>query len=215
MSSRIGFPIPPQMVEIPEFWNFIFLSGIITDDVAVDICSKIISVNMINMANNKTEPIQMFINTPGGDIHSSWQICDVMDFVQTPIHTVGVGQVCSAGLLILMNGEYGNRKITDRTSIMSHSYSWGQEGSHEQLMAKTKEFTHVYDRLINHYHECTGLDKQVIKDRFLASVDNWLTAKDAKKFGFIDHVVKSNKTKNIEARKKKNGTKKPIVKRKF
>lgn len=196
--NSLSFPIPEQGLESPDMWNIIFISGPITEELAANVCSRLLSIDFINKTNGKIEPINLIINSPGGDLTAAWQICDVMDFVTTPIHTIGLGQICSAALVILMNGSTGNRKITDRTALMSHEYSWGTEGNHDQLIATTKEFNNIIKRMLTHYKECTGLSESVIKANLLNSSDSWLTPKQAKKYNIVDEVVVSSKTKRIK-----------------
>ena len=203
--SGISYPIPPQAIELPEFWNLIFISGEITVETGVEVSHKLLTIEMLNKANETKEPVNMIINSPGGDLTAAWQICDIMDFIETPVHTVGLGQICSAGLLITMNGEPGHRKVTDRTSIMSHTYSWGSMGSHGQLMSQTKEMNFIHNRLIKHYEECTGLDRKVIVSELLTDNDKYLTPPQAKKYKLVDHVVVSNKSRKLnKIRGKKN-----------
>ena len=202
MTNGIALPIPPQAVELPEFWNLIFISGEITAEVGAEVSNRLLTIEMLNKANETMEPVNMFINSPGGDLTAAWQICDIMDFIQTPVHTVGIGQICSAGLLITMNGEPGERKVTDKTSIMSHTYSWGSMGSHGQLMAVTTEMDYIHKRMIQHYVDCTGLDKKKVTDELLTDNDKWLTPAQAKKYKLVDHVVTCNKTKKLKAKSK-------------
>lgn len=201
--SGLTLPVPPQAVELPEFWNLIFISGEITSETGLEVSHKLLTIEMLNKANETQEPVSMIINSPGGDLTAAWQICDVMDFIETPVHTIGLGQICSAGLLITMNGEVGQRRVTDRTSIMSHTYSWGSFGSHGQLMAASQEMKHTQERMIKHYEECTGLGRKVILDELLTDADKYLKPNQAKKYGLIDQVVTSNKTKKLKALKDK------------
>lgn len=201
-SSNIHFAIPDQNIETPEMWNLIFLSGVMTIETAADISSRLLSIDFMNKTNGKVEPISLVINSPGGDLNAAWQICDIMDFITTPVHTIGLGQICSAALLVLMNGDKGNRKITDRTACMSHEYSWGTEGNHDQLLATSKEFDNIIKRMLSHYKECTGLSEAFIKKELLNGSDCWLKPKTAKKYNIVDEIVTSNKTKRLKQNNK-------------
>lgn len=200
--NGINLAVPPQAIDIPEFWNLLFISGEITGETGMEVSHKLMTIEMINKTNQDMQPATIIINSVGGDLSAAWQICDVMDFIETPVHTVGLGQVCSSGLLILMNGELGERKVTDRTSIMSHIYSWGSVGSHNQLMSATTEMKNIHERMIKHYIECTGLDKKTLEEELLNDTDKWLTPANAKKYNLVDEVVTSNKTKRIRKQKK-------------
>lgn len=196
--NNLQIRIPEQEVVSPEMWNLILMAGPITDQTALSVTERLLSIDFVNKQNGKKEPINFIINSGGGDLNAAWQICDVMDFITTPVHTIGLGQICSAALLVLMNGEQGHRKVTDRTGLMSHEYSWGTEGNHEQLLATSKEFNNIIKRMITHYRECTGLTEAVVKKELLNGNDIWLTPKLAKKYNIIDKVVLSNKTKRFK-----------------
>jgi ATP-dependent Clp protease protease subunit len=139
----------------------------------------------------------MIINSGGGSVNAAWQICDVMDYIRTPVHTTGLGEICSASLMIFMNGQRGNRVITDKTSIMSHLYSWGTAGSHNNLISANKEFQSLYGRMLNHYISCTGLPKEKIEKELLCEHDIWLTAKEAVQYNLADEIVKSKDRNRI------------------
>jgi ATP-dependent Clp protease protease subunit len=200
--KQIVIPIPNQNMDTPEFWTLVLINGEITEDTGAEVTRQLMSIELHNRSNGTNEPATMIINSPGGDLNAAWQICDIMDFISTPIHTVGLGQVCSAGLMILMNGTVGERRVTDRTSIMSHQYSWGAIGKHSDLIATSKEWAHIMTRLVKHYKECTGLTEKELMDNLLKDTDRWLTAQEAKKYGLIDEITISNKTKRINLIKK-------------
>lgn len=202
MSRGIQYKIPPQDITIPDLYNFIFIQGDIVDETALEVTQKLLSIEFLNKSNNRIDPITILINSGGGLVSSAWQICDMMDFIETPVHTVGMGLVASAALMILMNGELGERKVTDRTSIMSHRFSGGVMGNHANLISMNEEFEAMHDRIMKHYIECTSLDKKTIEENLLQEHDKWLLPKDAKKFNLIDEVVTSNKTKKVRANKK-------------
>lgn len=203
MRRGVQFKIPPQDIQIPDLYNIIFIQGEIVEETALEVSQKLLSIELLNKTNDTDEPVTLFINSGGGLVSSAWQICDMMDFISTPVHTVGVGLVASAALIILMNGSKGERKVTDRTSIMSHRFSGGTIGNHSNLIAANKEFETMHDRMIKHYVECTGLEKSQIEERLLLEHDKWLTPLEAKKLNLIDEIVESNKSKRLKEERNK------------
>lgn len=186
----------------------IFVTGEICQELADAVTQKLIEIDMINKSKGKLEPITLIINSPGGDLLAAWQICDIMDYVDSPVYTTGLGQIASAALIIFMNGQPGHRTLTDRTSILSHRYSWGINGSHTDLIAVQPELYNIHEKIVSHYIECTGLSRKVIEDSLLNGHDVWLTAAQARKYRIADNVATSKKTKTLrKIRKNADGKK--------
>lgn len=137
---------------------------------------------------DRPENLTLIINSPGGDLNSAFALIDIMKGSRIPIHTLGIGQISSCGLLTFMAGEKGHRTITPNTSILSHQYSWGSYGKEHELIARIKEFDLTSERMLNHYKKCTGLSEKVIKEILMPPQDVWLSAKEAVKYGIADQV---------------------------
>lgn len=186
--------------ELPEN-HIIFVAGEINMDIAVGVCQQLLEVDIAAKQEGIKIPITLIINSVGGDLMAAWQICDIMDFIDCPVYTTGVGQVASAALIILMNGEIGHRVVSDRTSIMSHRYSWGTTGKHNDLISIQDEFRNTHNRMIKHYIECTGLNQKQIEEKLLCEHDVWLTSQQAKALKIVDKVITSKKTKMVRGTK--------------
>lgn len=176
----------------------VFVTGEITQDLADEVTKQMMLFDMNNKIKGEQMPITLIINSPGGGLHAGWQICDVMDFIETPVHTTGLGEIASAALMIFMNGEPGHRIVTDRTSIMSHRYSWGIAGNHAELVAAQPEFKNVHKRILDHYVECTGLSVDIVEGQLLKPFNVWLEPREAIKLGVADKIFRTKKTKNLK-----------------
>jgi ATP-dependent Clp protease, protease subunit len=182
----------------------IFLTGEINQELADKVSAELLIYDLQNKAKGQEIPITLLINSPGGELHAGWQICDIMDYISTPVYTTGLGEIASAALIVFMNGAQDHRIITDRTTIMSHRYSWGVSGNHVELIAAQSEFKNIHEKIVTHYIECTGLARKTIESELLKPHDVWLTAKDAIKYGMADHIFKTKKTKDIRKKKRAN-----------
>lgn len=138
--------------------------------------------------NKRPKSLTLMVNSPGGDLNAAFALIDIMRGSKIPVHTVGLGEISSCGLLIFMSGVNGERIITPNTSILSHQYSWGSHGKEHELFARVKEFELTSARLMAHYKKCTGLDEKTIKKILLPAEDVWLDASQAVKYGIADKV---------------------------
>jgi ATP-dependent Clp protease protease subunit len=119
-----------------------------------------------------------------------------------PIKTVGLGEISSCGLLIFMAGTQGRRVLTPNTSILSHQYSWSNEGKMHELFATVREYELTQTRILEHYKRSTGLDESRIREFLLPSQDRWLSHTEALELNVCDSVSE-NLTRRTVTRKSK------------
>jgi ATP-dependent Clp protease protease subunit len=141
-----------------------------------------------NFAEERPEMMNLIITSPGGDLNAAFALIDVMRGSAIPVRTIGLGQIASAGLMIFIAGEKGQRILTPNTSILSHQYSWGAIGKEHELFAQIKEFDLTTKKVIDHYKKCTGLPDKKIREVLLPPQDVWLSPIEAKKLGLCDDV---------------------------
>lgn len=180
-------------VQIMLPYNLIQITGDMTEETAKRVTEELLTFDYNNQILGNNQPIHILINSGGGLVVSAWQICDIMDIIKTPVHTIGIGNISSAALMIFINGEKGHRILSKRTSVMSHQYSWGVSGKYEELKAANAEIDNLYKRMLDLYVDKTGLDRETITEKLLKSSDMWLTAAQAKKFGLADKVLDFSK----------------------
>ena len=141
-----------------------------------------------NFMEERPDMLNLIICSPGGDLNAAFALVDTMRGSAVPIRTIGLGQIASAGLLIFISGDKGQRLLTPNTSILSHQYSWGAFGKEHELFATIKEFDLTTKRIIAHYKKCTGLNEAQIREYLLPPQDMWLSSTEAKKLGLCDDV---------------------------
>lgn len=143
-----------------------------------------------NLLSDKDRPknLTLIICSPGGELSSAFALIDTMKGSKIPVHTIGLGEICSCGVLVFMSGQKGHRTLTPNTSILSHQYAWGSHGKEHELFARVREFELTSDRLINHYRKCTGMSDANIRKYLLPAEDVWLSAAEAVKYGIADKI---------------------------
>ena len=162
------------------------LIGDIDEETVKPIIQWILVENHVTKKRKKE--LLLMISSAGGDMELAFALIDVMNASSIPIKTVGLGSICSSGLLIFLAGEPGRRYLTPNTSILSHQYSWGSDGKHHELFAMTKEFNLAQRRMVNHYVATTGLDENTVKTMLLPASDVYLSAEEALELGICDHI---------------------------
>lgn len=152
-------------------------------------CKEVIQwILEANFAENKPQVLNLIINSQGGLLSAAFAVIDTIRGSHIPVRTIGLGEICSAGLMIFMSGTKGMRVLTPNTSIMSHRFSGGSFGKEHELMAIGKEFNLTAKRIMNHYKKCTGQPEAVIIEKLLPPQDIYLDAKEAQALGVCDVI---------------------------
>jgi len=168
----------------------LFLTREFNQENIMPLVARIMEYNLLPK-DLQPEYITLIINSPGGAVHSAYHLIDVMKTSKIPVHTVGMGMVASCGVLTLMAGAKGHRKVTQNTSVMSHTYSWGSGGKEHELYAIQKEFEMSSDRMLTHYKKCTGKSEKYIRKHLLSPQDEWLTPAEVVKHGIVDVITET------------------------
>lgn len=147
----------------------------------------ILKKNLMPTSERPTH-VTLVINSPGGELDAAFSLIDVMKGSAIPVHTMGLGQISSCGLITFLSGARGHRVVTPLTSILSHQYSWGSMGKSHELFARVKEFELTNERMLKIYKHCTGLSEAKIKECLLPAQDVWLSAQEAVDLGIADAI---------------------------
>jgi ATP-dependent Clp protease, protease subunit len=141
-----------------------------------------------NSVKSPVKNITFVINSEGGDLNDAFAIIDVITHSRIPVHTLGLGQISSSGLMIFMAGTKGHRLLTTNTSVMSHQWSGTFEGKLHELMSAQADFELTTARMIEHYRRCSGLSESEIMQKLLPPHDVYLTSDQAVKLGIADRI---------------------------
>lgn len=187
-------PQPPQPPKKPGeiLWEngVLFMDKEFNQENCMPLVKMIMEYNMMP-EEQRPEVIRLYINSPGGHVHSAFHLIDTIKQSKIPVHTYGMGMIASCGVLLMMSGEKGHRYITQNTSVMSHQYAWGSSGKEHELFAVIKEFELSTERMIEHYKKCTGKNETYIRKHLLPESDQWLTAEETVKHGIADKIIQT------------------------
>ena len=167
--------------------RIIFLSTPIDDSIA----SLIIAQLLFLEAEDSDKDIHLYINSPGGIITSGMGIYDTMQFIKPDVATICMGQAASMGAFLLAGGAKGKRSALPNSRIMIHQPMGGAEGQAVDIKIQADEILRVKKMMNTILAQNTGQTADKIEkdtDR-----DNFLTSKEAKKYGLIDIILNKRK----------------------
>ena len=161
----------------------IFLTGPINDQISNLVVAQLLFLE----SENPKKDISIYINSPGGVISSGLAIYDTMQFVSPSISTLCIGQAASMGALLLAGGENGKRFALPNSRIMIHQTLGGFQGQASDIEIHAQEILLMKKKVNEILSKHTGKNlKTVEKD---TDRDNFLNAKEAKKYGIIDDIL--------------------------
>lgn len=141
-----------------------------------------------NLTKQPVQAINLLLNTPGGDLTSTFAIIDIMRSSPIPIHTWALGEISSGGLMIFMAGNQGNRNVSPNCHIMSHQFTSSYEGKAHELASAQQDFDLSSQRVLQHYLKCTNLTQEAIVKQLLPPHDVYLTPQEAVNMGIADRI---------------------------
>ena len=164
----------------------VLIFGEINDRVARDVTGR-----MLALAGAGDEPIDLFINSPGGHVESGDTIHDVIRFVDgtAPVRIVGTGWVASAGALIFLAGHKERRFCLPNTRFLLHQPMGGVRGPATDIDIEAREIIKMRERINRIIARETGQTyERVAKD---TDRNYWMSAEDAKTYGMVTRIVES------------------------
>ena len=169
--------------------RIVFLGTPIDDAVGNLIMAQLLHLE----SDDPDKDINLYINSPGGDITALFAIYDTMQYIKPDVSTIVMGQAASAAAVLLLAGTKGKRYALPHSRVLLHQPHGGAQGQAVDIEIQAKEigrYRRLLDQLIAE-HTGQPLDK-VGKD---TDRDFILTAGEALEYGVVDEVISSRKIK--------------------
>lgn len=173
--------------------RIIFLGTPINDQV-----SNLIVAQLLYLSSEDPEsPIQMYINSPGGQVYAGMAIYDTMQMIPNPVSTLAVGMTASFGTVLLTAGTKGQRYALPHATIHMHQPLGGASGQASDIEIQAREILRLKDRLNEILSFHTGqTSKAIEKD---TNRDFYLDAEGAVEYGLVDRVMDLPEAKKVIA----------------
>ncbi len=168
--------------------NIIFIGTPIDDTIANLICAQLLHLE----SENPDKDINLYINSPGGDINALFAIYDTMCYIKPDITTICFGQAASAAAVLLAAGAPGKRLALPHARILIHQPYAGARGQASDIELIAAEIQRMKVSLEQVLAQHTG---QTV-ERIAADTDRdfVMTAIQAKEYGIIDEVIETRNT---------------------
>ncbi|NMC09099.1 ATP-dependent Clp protease proteolytic subunit [Candidatus Microgenomates bacterium] len=163
--------------------RIIFVSG----EIETNMSNTVVAQLLFLEKEDPNADIEMFINSPGGEVSAGMAIIDTMNFIKCNVSTIAVGLAASMGTILLANGKKGKRFALPNSKIHIHQPLGGARGQASDIAIEAEDILKTREILYKMLSDNTGQPmKQIEKD---ADRDKYFTAKEAKEYGLIDKII--------------------------
>jgi ATP-dependent Clp protease protease subunit len=167
--------------------RIIFLGTPIDDTVANLIMAQLLHLE----SEDADKDINLYINSPGGEITGLFAIYDTMQFIKPEIATYCMGQAASAAAVLLAAGTAGKRFVLEHSRVLLHQPSTGGQGTVSDLSLQAKEVLRIRAQLERILARHTG--RSIEQLRADTDRDRVFEAQEAVDYGLADALVTSRK----------------------
>jgi len=171
--------------------SIIFIGSEINDDLANSVIAQLLFLE----AERPEKEISLYINSPGGSITSGLAIYDTMQFINSDIVTICVGQAASMAAVLLAAGTPGKRYSLPNARIILHQPSGGYHGQASDVAIQAKEILRIRENI----HQILTKHTKKPKEKIEVDIerDFIMTPQQAKDYGIIDAIIENrNQSKN-------------------
>lgn len=163
--------------------RIIFLHGGIEDNIASSTVAQLLFLEL----QDPEKDIYLYINGPGGYIHSGFSIVDTMNYIKPDVCTICMGEAASMSAFILAAGAKGKRAILPNAKVMIHQPSGGSQGTASDIQIQAEEIIKTKAKMNKMLADYTGQPIETIaKD---TDRDFWMTAEESVKYGMVDKII--------------------------
>tara|TARA_R110000824_G_C15147970_1_gene670695 strand:+ start:812 stop:1441 length:630 start_codon:yes stop_codon:yes gene_type:complete len=166
----------------------------ISEEKVAEVIHAMLYLNEMNRIEKNKEnkrPIDFYLSTYGGSADDMFALYDIMRTIRqdSEIHTLGLGKVMSAGVLLLAAGTKGSRRIAKNCRVMVHSVAAGNHGNLQDLTNELEAISDLQKMYVNCLVAETNMTERDIKEMLDRNVNVYLSAEEAVKLGIADIIV--------------------------
>jgi len=162
----------------------LIISGAINQQLVSNVMGQLLA-----MASDSDDPINIFINSQGGHVESGDTIHDVIRFIKPRVRMIGTGWVASAGALIFVAVPLEDRFALPNTRFLLHQPAGGAGGTAADIAIEAQEIVRMRERINRIFSEQTGQSIERIENDTRRNF--WLNVDAAREYGLVKHIVRS------------------------
>lgn len=165
----------------------LFLSGVVNGVLAQRLQAQLLTLE----EKDSKKPIYLWINSPGGEVHSGFAIYDTIQFIRPKVYTIVSGAAASMGSIIALAAEKENRFAMTNAKFLIHQPLVGGviQGPASDIEIHAKDIIKLKQKIFDLYAERTGHSRNYFEN--VMERDHWLSAEEALEIGLVSKVIRN------------------------
>jgi ATP-dependent Clp protease protease subunit len=163
--------------------RIVFLTGEINGEIADLIVAELLFLE----AQDPTQDIYLYINSPGGEVTPGMAIYDTIQYIKSPVATICLGQAASLAAIILAAGTKGKRYALPHSRILIHQPWGGAQGQATDIEIQAREILRIKKIVSEILALLTGQPIKKIQED--TERDFYMSPEEAKEYGLIDQII--------------------------
>lgn len=193
----IGVPKVPyrlpgeETAQWVDLYNRLYRDRILflCQDLDDELANQLIGIMLYLNAEDTTQGIFVYINSPGGSVTCGIGVYDAMNYIQSDVTTICIGTAASMASFVLAGGARGKRLALPHCRIMIHQPGGGSQGQTSLVLSEAEEMLRIRDEVVSIYASRTGQTlERISKDM---NRDQFMSAHEAKEYGLVDRIASS------------------------
>lgn len=193
----IGVPKVPyrlpgeETAQWVDLYNRLYRDRILflCQDLDDELANQLIGIMLYLNAEDKSQEIFLYINSPGGSVTCGIGVYDAMNYIQSDVTTICIGTAASMASLVLSGGARGKRLALPHCRIMIHQPAGGSQGQTSLVLSEAEEMLRIRDEVVSIYANKTGQTLAKISQDI--NRDQFMSAHEAKEYGLVDRIASS------------------------
>jgi len=178
-----------QQLDYPEYVTLkeriVLLAGEVNEESIANVTHQLFA----HCQASNTIPITLVINTYGGSVDEMFALYDTIKYINCPIHTVGLGKIMSAGVLLLAAGTKGKRIIGNHARVMIHPISTFTSGTVFAAINELEEVKRMQELMSTSLVLESKMTKKQLNKMFKQNLDIYMDANKAVELGIADIIA--------------------------
>lgn len=172
----------PEKAQAKPAPRRVYLFGRLENEVTLPTIKKLLRLN----DQDPTTPIDLFINSAGGNGYNADAIISVIHSIQAKVNTICLGHALSGACEILASGT-GERSSYEFATLMFHQTLWEADGDITNLEIQAAQGQRFRNAQIEMLSRCTGQNRETVRKDI--ERDHYMSAEEALSYGIIDKVL--------------------------